>query len=396
MSKNIVLCLDGTGTGRTTRTRPARDADERPEAVRVAPGGSAPVAAGDQEKERRHATDGTISQVGKYIYGVGATGNELAQACQGAVGLGLVGAHRARLHLPSRKYEPGEASSSSGSAAAPTPALAGRSRHAPGPARLEGDELVAGSQESYSAGLAAWQEYKKTIYKNKGTVLQEVARSSARCRQLPARAASLARACSSPGRRHRGGGRLGHRRRAGHPRGRQDQELDGACRRLPVLRHQAQREGGERLPCGGDRRAARRLHADAVGRPRRRRPGAVPRRARRHRRRRLARRIGPVQRRLAWMARQVARWACSSTRCLPAGEPRSLIQHQPWTDSLLGEDRARQFPPGLRLSLRVLQRIAARQGALEWAHEAALPAEEHRQQLRDAGLVGRRTARGAV
>ena len=61
---------------------------------------------------------------------------------------------------------------------------------------------------------------------------------------------------------------------------------------------------------------------------------------------------------LAWMARRVASVGVEFAR-MPAGDPDPLaLAHQPWagTPFLAGP---RHFPPELRLSQRVLQRIAA-------------------------------------
>ncbi|CAB3809856.1 hypothetical protein LMG28138_06119 [Pararobbsia alpina] len=62
---------------------------------------------------------------------------------------------------------------------------------------------------------------------------------------------------------------------------------------------------------------------------------------------------------LAWMAARLAASGVLLTG-MPQGTPNPLdIEHRPWADSILYKLGAREFPPTLMLSQRVMQRIAA-------------------------------------
>ena len=364
MSKNIVLCLDGTWNGPDNKDAAGTQTPTNVQKLFEALSGSAPLAAGDDEKEFPPTTPphGTICQAGKYINGIGSTGNALAHAVEGAVGLGLVARVVRGYTYLSRLYEPGDSLF-----------ILGFSRGAYTARSLAGFvtrqglldwktmNLVAGSQESYSAGLAAWQQYKKAIYKNKGSVLQDLAQVVSALHDsfdlglhpspkllfvgdVPITAVGVWDTVGA----------------LGIP---DIQEQDGSAVRVDVFQFcdsvlNANVAHGFHAVAIDEQRVdftpslwdARDgvvqvlfpgAHADVGG-------GYAPAES------------GLSNAGLAWMARQVASVGVQFDK-MPDGEASAVsIQHQPWAESLLKvKTGPRQFPPGLRLSLRVLQRLAA-------------------------------------
>ena len=176
MGKNIVLCLDGTWNGPDTRDDKGQATPTNVQKLFESLMGSAPLAAGDQEKEIAWSAAGApTAQVAKYIYGVGDMSNKFAQACEGAVGLGLVGRIVRGYTYLSRMYEAGDRIFIIGFSrgAYTARALAGLVVRQ-GLLDWKAMNLVASSDESYSAGLSAWQEYKKSLHQP-GSILAGVA-----------------------------------------------------------------------------------------------------------------------------------------------------------------------------------------------------------------------------
>jgi len=162
MAKNIVLCLDGTWDGPGNKDKAGNLTPTNVQKLFEALAGSGPLAANDQEKEfAQAASDAAASgQVGKYLYGIGVSSNLLAKAVEGAVGLGLVARVVRGYTYLSRVYEPGDALYILGFSrgAYTARALAGLVTRQ-GLLDWAAMKLQAGSEQSYSAGLAAWQQY---------------------------------------------------------------------------------------------------------------------------------------------------------------------------------------------------------------------------------------------
>lgn len=364
MSKNIVLCLDGTWNGPDNKDAAGNQTPTNVQKLFEALSGSAALAAGDDEKEfAQPATAGAPpAQVGKYIHGIGASANVLAHAVEGAVGLGLVARVVRGYTYLSRMYEPGDDVFILGFSrgAYTARALAGFVTRQ-GLLDWNAMRLEAGSQESYSAGLAAWQQYKKAIYQNQGSVLQglaEVVSALHDSFDLGLHPAPRLQFVGDVGITAVGVwdtvGALGIP---------DIQEKDGSAVRVDVFRfcdsilnaHVAHgfhavaideqrvdftpslwdpRDGVVQVLFPG-------AHADVGG-------GYAMAES------------GLSDAALAWMARQVASVGVRFVG-MPAGQANAeAIQHQPWAEGVLKmKTGPRQFPPGLRLSQRVLQRLAA-------------------------------------
>ena len=179
MAKNIVLCLDGTWNGPNALDKKGDLTPTNVQKLFESLKGSAPLAAADEEKEILWpATDGTAAaQAAKYIHGIGDTDNALARACEGAVGLGLVARVVRGYTYLSRVYAPGDRLFIVGFSrgAYTARALAGLVVRQ-GLLDWQAMQLTAGSQASYSAGLAAWQLYKTAIYQDDGNILRQLAK----------------------------------------------------------------------------------------------------------------------------------------------------------------------------------------------------------------------------
>jgi uncharacterized protein (DUF2235 family) len=132
----------------------------------------------DQEKEVSWSAAGgaVVAQAAKYIHGIGDTDNVLARACEGAVGLGLVARVIRGYTYLSRVYVPGDRLFIVGFSrgAYTARALAGLVVRQ-GLLDWQAMQLEAGSDTSYSAGLAAWQLYKTAIYHDDGNILHQLA-----------------------------------------------------------------------------------------------------------------------------------------------------------------------------------------------------------------------------
>ena len=178
MGKNIVLCLDGTWNGPNALDRNGNLTPTNVQKLFESLKGSAKLAATDQEKEIAWPAAGGAppTQAAKYIHGIGDADNALARACEGAVGLGLVARVVRGYTYLSRVYAPGDRLFLVGFSrgAYTARALAGLVVRL-GLLDWQAMQLQAGSQTSYSAGLAAWQLYKTAIYKNDGNILHQLA-----------------------------------------------------------------------------------------------------------------------------------------------------------------------------------------------------------------------------
>lgn len=365
MPRNIVLCLDGTWNG--------------PDAKEDGPGGgstptnvqklfeslkgSAPLAATQDECEIRWP-DGEAdgAQAAKYIHGVGDCRNALAKACEGATGLGLVARIVRGYTYLSREYRPGDRLHLVGFSrgAYTARALAGL---VTGQGLLDWDamKLVAGSDESYSAGLAAWRRHKAASHPGDTGLLGQLAgvvsdlhdRFDMGLHPAP----ELQFVDDVPVQSVGVWDTVGA---LGIP---DIEDSDGTCVRRDVFQF-CNTALGPRVAHGfhavavdeqrvdftptlwDDRDGVVQVlfpgaHAD-VG-------GGYP-----------AAQSGLSNGALAWMARQLASVGVLFTG-MPAGLPDPLgMQHEPWLGGMaLYRRGARHFPPGLRLSQRVLQRMAA-------------------------------------
>jgi uncharacterized protein (DUF2235 family) len=368
MAKNIVLCLDGTWNGPGSKDQRGNLTPTNVQKLFEALAGSAPLAPSDQEKEfTQAASAGAVDgQVGKYIYGIGVSTNLLARAVEGAVGLGLVARVVRGYTYLSRAYEPGDRIYILGFSrgAYTARALAGLVTRQ-GLLDWNAMKLDAGSAQSYSAGLAAWQQYKKAIYKDDGSVLHSLAGVVSDFQdlfQLGLHPAPQLRYTAAVGIVAVGVwdtvGALGIPDLA---------ERDGSAVRLDAFQFcdsvlNANVAHGFHAVAIDERRidftptlweprdgVVQVLFAgahDDVG-------GGNP-----------SADSGLANVTLAWMARQAASVGVEFAR-MPVGDPDPLaLQHQPWagTAYLSGP---RHFPPEMRLSRRVLQRIAATSVPLE-------------------------------
>jgi hypothetical protein len=178
MSKNIVLCLDGTWNGPNSETRGVLTPTNVQKVFENLKG-SVPLQATDNELEITYAEgDGGASQVAKYIHGVGNVNNVLAKMAEGAVGLGLVARIVRGYTYLSRQYQPGDRIYIVGFSrgAYTARALAG---FVAGKGLLDWNamQLTAGSESSYSAGLSAWRQYKESMHGGASSVLHWLADS---------------------------------------------------------------------------------------------------------------------------------------------------------------------------------------------------------------------------
>ncbi len=370
MSKNIVLCLDGTWNGPNAADTRGDLTPTNVQKLFENLKGSAPLAATDQELEVTWPTgrDATVVQAAKYIHGIGDTDNALARACEGAVGLGLVARVVRGYTYLSRMYEPGDRVFLLGfSRGAYTARALGGLVVRQGLLNWQAMQLEAGSDTSYSAGLAAWQLYKTAIYQSDGNILHQLASvvSDLHDRlQLGLHPAPKLQFTPVPGLAAIAVwdtvGALGIPDIA---------ETNGVPVRLDVFQfcdtvlnaHVANgfhavavdeqrvdftptlwdaRDGVVQVLFPG-------AHAD-VG-------GGNP----------LAE-SGLSDGAMTWMAQQLAGVGVQF-ESIPVGKPGAIpIQHQPWLGAQVDyKTGPRQFPPGLRLSQRVLARTAAASAPLE-------------------------------
>jgi len=364
MGKNIVLCLDGTWNGPDTKDPKGQATPTNVQKLFESLMGSAPLMATDQEKEITWSAEGApASQAAKYIYGVGdMSTNKFAQACQGAVGLGLVGRIVRGYTYLSRLYEAGDRIFIIGFSrgAYTARALAGLVVRQ-GLLDWTAMNLVAGSDESYSAGLSAWQEYKNAIHPT-GNILSGVASvvSDLQAKfELGLHPAPRLQYTDSVGIAAVGVwdtvGALGIPDIA---------TTQGATVRVDVFQFcdsklNVKIENGFHAVAVDEQRVdfTPTLWDDRDGVVQVLFPGAhadvgggYP--------------IGPESGlsngAMAWMARQLASVGVVFSQ-MPSGLPDAgAVQHQPWVGgSVPYREAARAFPPGLRLSQSILKRIVA-------------------------------------
>jgi uncharacterized protein (DUF2235 family) len=364
MGKNIVLCLDGTWNGPDSKDDHGNATPTNVQKIFESLMGSAPLGGTDQEKELEWSAAGIpASQSAKYIFGVGdMSNNKFVQACQGAVGLGLVGRIVRGYTYLSRVYEDGDRIFIIGFSrgAYTARALAGLVVKK-GLLDWKSMKLVARSEESYSAGLSAWQEYKNAIHQP-GNILSGVAAVVSNLQ-----AAVQLGLHPSPPLQYIGDvgiAAVGVWDTVGALGIPDIQEKDGSAVRVDVFRfcdtklndkvkngfHAVaideqrvdftptlwdEREGVVQVLFPG-------AHAD-VG-------GGYP----------VKDESGLSNGALAWMARQLASVGVVFSR-MPEGKPvATALQHQPWLGGkMVFLEGVRHFPPGMRLSQSVLQRIAA-------------------------------------
>lgn len=179
MSKSIVLCLDGTWNGPDVKDPAGTAVPTNVQKVFESLKGSAPLSPTDNECEIAFPEGpAEPEQVAKYINGVGNSSNVLAKLAEGSVGLGLVARIIRGYTYLSRQYQPGDQICIAGFSrgAYTARALAG---FVVGKGLLDWNamKLVAGSAESYSAGLAAWQQFKQSLHAGSPGILQAVASS---------------------------------------------------------------------------------------------------------------------------------------------------------------------------------------------------------------------------
>lgn len=179
MSKNIVLCLDGTWNGPDSRDPAGTAVPTNVQKVFENLKGSAPLGAADNEREITFPEGpGEAVQAAKYIHGVGDSSNVLAKMVEGSTGLGLVARIVRGYTYLSRQYRPGDRIYIVGFSrgAYTARALAG---FVTGKGLLDWNmmQLVAGSDASYSAGLAAWQQYKESAHADDPGILHALASS---------------------------------------------------------------------------------------------------------------------------------------------------------------------------------------------------------------------------
>ncbi|SDC85431.1 DUF2235 domain-containing protein [Paraburkholderia lycopersici] len=179
MSKNIVLCLDGTWNGPNSTNRTGTLTPTNVQKLFENLKGSGPLGPDDNEREIAFAEGtGEARQVAKYIHGVGDDSNVLARMAGGSMGLGLVARIVRGYTYLSRQYQPGDqiyiAGFSRGAYTAR--ALAGFVTHK-GLLDWKAMQLEAGSEASYSAGLSAWQQYKETVHAGAPNLLHALANS---------------------------------------------------------------------------------------------------------------------------------------------------------------------------------------------------------------------------
>ena len=368
MAKNIVLCLDGTWDGPGNKDGKGNLTPTNVQKLFESLSGSAALGAGDAEKEFVQAASGdaVLGQVGKYINGVGVSSNLLAKAVEGAVGLGLVARVVRGYTYLSRAWAPGDRIFILGFSrgAYTARALAGLVTRQ-GLLDWNAMKLVAGSEQSYSAGLAAWQQYKKAIFKGDGNVLHSLAGVVSNFQdlfQLGLHPAPQLRYTTAVGIAAVGVwdtvGALGVPDLS---------EQDGT----PV-----RRDAFQFCDSVLNANVAHGFHAVAIDERRvdftptlwEPRDGVVqvlfPGAHEDVGGGSASTESGLANVTLAWMARQAASVGVEFSR-MPAGDPDPLaLAHQPWagTPYLAGP---RHFPPSLRLSQRVLQRIGAASVPLE-------------------------------
>ena len=176
MSKNIVVCLDGTWNGPgsedegvLTPTNVQKIFEHLLNSVGLEPT--------DNEKEIVSSPDGVNpTQIAKYLYGVGDANNVLERSIEGASGLGLVERIVRGYTYLSRNYEAGDRIYLIGfSRGAYTARALASLVTTQGLLDWKAMNLEPQSTDSYRAGFAAWKAYKQKIQPDNPGVLEKVA-----------------------------------------------------------------------------------------------------------------------------------------------------------------------------------------------------------------------------
>lgn len=363
MPKNIVLCLDGTWNGPDSKDAKTQDSvPTNVQKIFEALCGSGPLAPTDNEKEIEYTdSSGTQAQVGKYIHGVGDTTNAIAKKVDGAVGLGLVERIVRGYTYLSREYQPGDRIYIVGFSrgAYTARALAG---FVAGKGLLDWAAmgLIAHSPESYSAGLAAWTQYKHAIHADDTGILHALAESItdfADRLELGLHPAPELKFTSDVSIKAVGVwdtvGALGIP---------DMQERDGTSVRLDEFEF-CDNSLSDRVENGFHAIAIDEQRADFTPTLWDARPGVVqvlfPGAHADVGGGYLATESGLSNCALAWMAARLAASGVLLTG-MPQDTPNPLdVEHRPWADSIIYTIGTREFPPTLMLSQRVMQRIAA-------------------------------------
>jgi hypothetical protein len=336
--------------------------------------GSGRLGPADNEREVAADAAGTFpAQVGKYIHGVGDVDNILAKAVEGAAGIGLVARIVRGYTYLSRQYDPGDCIFITGFSrgAYTARALAGFVGRQ-GLLDWKTMQLDAGTDASYSAGLAAWEQYKSSINSGSHSILHGLADAITSLHdrfELGLHPAPTLRfvddvgvcavgvwdtvgALGIPDVKEEDGtqvrndvfqfadAQLSSKVKYGfHAVAADEQRIDFT----PTL--WSDRDGVIQVLFPG-------AHAD-VG-------GGYPEQE-----------SGLSNGALVWMSRQLASVGVLFDR-MPPGTPDPLgIQHRPWAEGAVPfKTAARFFPPGLCLSQRVLQRIAAKSVSIQGQNDA--------------------------
>ncbi len=171
MSKNIVLCLDGTWNGPDVKTPKEGATPTNVQKLFEGLSGSAPLLPTDNEKELTFPNGPSVLQVAKYIHGVGNTTNFLAHQFEGIFGNGTIARIVRGYTYLSRNYLPGDSIYIVGFSrgAYTARALAGFVVNQ-GLLDWQNMGLVPESATSYSAGIAAWQQYRNSLPAESGVL----------------------------------------------------------------------------------------------------------------------------------------------------------------------------------------------------------------------------------
>ncbi len=363
MPKTIVLCLDGTWDGPDARTADGASTASNVQKVFESLSGSEPLGPSDNEREITFPTgQDPVEQVAKYIHGVGDVHNVLARAVEGATGIGLLARIIRGYTYLSREFQRGDHIVMVGFSrgAYTARALAG---FVAGQGLLDWTamKLTAGTDLSYSAGLAAWEAYKTARNAGAHGILQGLAdvvtslhdrfdlglHPAPQLRfvdDVPIRAVAVWDTVGALGipDMQVTGGTVVRRDVFEFVDTQLSNSVEHGFHAIAIDEERADftptlwdtRDGVVQVLFPG-------AHGD-VG-------GGYP-----------DTEAGLSNCALAWMARQLSAIGVLFAN-MPAGAPDPLgVQHRPWVDSaVLYVTARRHFPPGLCLSQRVLQRVAA-------------------------------------
>ena len=109
MSKNIVLCTDGTWNGPGAKDKSGTLTPSNVQKLFERLAGTQPLQASQSEAEIEYKDqDGNLLQVAKYIHGVGDSSNVLTKLAEGSTGEGLLARLVRGYTFISRTYQPGD------------------------------------------------------------------------------------------------------------------------------------------------------------------------------------------------------------------------------------------------------------------------------------------------